>query len=168
MFQAEREQCFCVKNNYNYRIHKKNSDGTKAYYKCVEPAVAVLHIASSRILLVMHEHVHEPNLLQETARSKEKKMIAAAALMGRISPVEVLSKIKTSLERSDHPEARSSMRTSKALTMALSRGKKKQLGHGGNIPKTVSDIVQNLPEKFMINSIRNPFLRYMSMRRGPS
>ncbi len=41
-------------NNFNYRIHLKNKEGTLANYRCVKrykancPAVAVLHIASSR------------------------------------------------------------------------------------------------------------------------
>ncbi len=91
-------------NNFNYRIHKKNADGTKAFYMCVKknsakcPAKAVLHIASSKIVAVMHEHVHEPNILHETARTEEKRMIAAAALVGHVSTVEVMSKIKTNLE----------------------------------------------------------------------
>ncbi len=29
----------------------------------------------------MHEHVHEPNILQKTVRTEEKRMIAAAALV---------------------------------------------------------------------------------------
>jgi hypothetical protein len=70
-------------NNYNYRIHKKNTDGTKAYYKCLKKdsakclAMTILHLASSQILTVMHEHVHEPNILQETACSEEMIMIDA-------------------------------------------------------------------------------------------
>jgi hypothetical protein len=154
-------------NNFNYRIHMKNKEGTQANYRCVKrykancPAVAVLHIASSRILHILHEHSHEANILEETARQEEKKMIAAAAQVGRISNVEVLSKIKTNLERSDHPEATSSMRKTKALSQALSREKKKVLGHGGVIPKTAEDIMASLPEKFKVMSTGSPFLRYM-------
>jgi hypothetical protein len=98
-------------NNFNHRIHKKNMDGTKAYYKCVKKdsakclAMAVLHIASSKIVAVMHEHVHEPNILHKTARTEEKRMIAAASLVGLVSTVEVMSKIKTNLELSDILEA---------------------------------------------------------------
>jgi hypothetical protein len=44
--------------------------------------MAVLHLASSRIVTVMHEHIHEPNILQETARSEENRMIAAAVVVG--------------------------------------------------------------------------------------
>ncbi len=140
---------------------------TKAYYKCVKkdsakcPAMAVLHIASSKIVAVMHEHVHEPNILHETARTEEKRMIAAAALVGRVSIVEVMSKIKTNLERSDIPEAKSSMRKSKALSMAINREKKKTIGHSGTIPKTTADIIDNLPERFKTTSTGTPFLRYM-------
>jgi hypothetical protein len=91
-------------NNFNYRIHQKNTDDTKAYYKCVKkdsakcPAMAVLHIASSQIVAIMHEHVHEPNILHETARTEKKRVIAAAALVGRVSTLEVMSKIKSNLE----------------------------------------------------------------------
>ncbi len=59
------------------------------------------------------------NSVEETARQEEKKMIAADAQVGHIWNVEVLSKIKTNLERSDNPEATSSMRKSKALSQAL-------------------------------------------------
>jgi hypothetical protein len=41
------------------------------------------------------------------------ELISVAALVGRISAVDVLSKIKTNLERSEHPEAKSSMRKAK-------------------------------------------------------
>jgi hypothetical protein len=47
-------------------IRKEKPDGTKAHHKCVKkdnakcPAMAVLHIASSRIVAVMHEHGHQP------------------------------------------------------------------------------------------------------------
>jgi glucan biosynthesis protein len=114
-------------NNFTYRIHMKNKAGTKANYRCVKrykakcPAVAVLHIASSRIINIINKHSHEANILEESARNEEKKMIAAAAQVGRISNLEVMTKIKTNLERSDVLEATSSMRKSKALTQAINR-----------------------------------------------
>jgi hypothetical protein len=159
-------------NNYNYRIHHNNTDGTKATYRCVKrniskcPAIAVLHIPSSRIISVTHDHTHESDILLEAARNEEKKLITAAAMVGRISTVEVLSKIKTNLERSDHAEATSSMRKARALSQAVSREKAKQLGHGGIIPKTPEDIVENLPEKFKVTSTGGPFLRYMDFLDG--
>jgi hypothetical protein len=79
------------------------------------PAFAVLHIASSCIVHLSHDHTHESNILLQTARQGEKKLITAAAMMGRISTVEVLSKIKTNLEWADHPEATFSMRKVVAL-----------------------------------------------------
>jgi hypothetical protein len=63
-------------NKFNYRIHMKNKAGTRANYRCVMsdkakcPAVAVLHIASSRIINIIS---HEANILEETARSEEKR-----------------------------------------------------------------------------------------------
>ncbi len=82
--------------------------------------------------------------MEESARNEEKKMIAAAAQVGRISNLEVMKKIKTNLERSDVPEATSSMRKSKALTQAINREKKKVLdmaesfrGHHGQAAKQV-------------------------------
>jgi hypothetical protein len=55
------------------------------------------------------------NILLQTARQGEEKLITAAAMMGRVSAVEVLSKIKTNLEWSHHPEATFSMRKVVAL-----------------------------------------------------
>jgi hypothetical protein len=81
-------------------------------------------------------------------------MIAAAAQVGRISNLEVMTKMKTNLERSDVPEAISSRRKSKALTLAINREKKKVLGHGEIIPKTAKD-------KFKITSTGKQSLRYM-------
>jgi hypothetical protein len=127
--------------------------------KC--PAIAVLHIASSRSISLAHEHSHDSDILLETAREEEKKLINAAAMVGRISTVEVLSKIKTNLERSSHPEATSSMRKAKALSKAVNREKAKILGHGGNIPKTSESIIEDLPEKFKVTSTGGQFLRFM-------
>jgi hypothetical protein len=77
-------------NNFNYGIHMKNKEGTLGTYRCVKrykancSAVAVLHIASLRILHILHEHSHEANILEKTARQEEKKMIAADAQVGHI------------------------------------------------------------------------------------
>jgi hypothetical protein len=101
-------------------------------------------------------HVHEPNILQETACFEEKRMIAAAAVVGRVSTVEVLSKIKMNLARSDNPEAKSSIRKSRAFSMALKREKKKVMGHGGTIPNTADDIFENLSEKLKTLQQRPP------------
>jgi hypothetical protein len=88
-------------------------------------------------------------------------MIAAAAQVGRISSLEVMTKIKTNLQRSDVLEATSSMKKSKALTQTINREKKKVLGHGGIIPNTAKDIMDKLPDKFNITSTGKPFIRYM-------
>jgi hypothetical protein len=84
-------------------------------------------------------------------------MIAAAAVVGLVSTEEVLSKIKMNLARSDNPKAKSSIRKSRALSMALNREKKKVMGHGGTIPNTADDFFENL-EKFNTTSTRTLFL----------
>jgi hypothetical protein len=83
-------------------------------------------------------------------------------MVGRISTVEVLSKIKTNLEISSHPKATSSMRKAKALSQAVNREKASWLlGHGGNIPKNLESIIENVMDKFKFTSTGGPFLRYM-------
>ncbi len=159
----------CDNNNYSYRIHMKNKAGTQASYRCVKcdkakcPAVAVLHVASSRIIHIMNENSHETNILEETARQEEKKMIAAAAQVGRISNLEVMTTIKTNQGHSDVPEATSNMTKSKALTQAINWEKKNVLGHGGIIPKTGVDIMDNLPE-FRTTSTGTLFLHYTVLK----
>jgi hypothetical protein len=92
--------------------------------KC--PAVATYNPLTSRIERILHEHIHAPQLRQEAARREEKRMIAAAAAVGTFSTVTVMARIKTNVERGDCPEAASSIRKSRALSMAILREKKKQ------------------------------------------
>jgi hypothetical protein len=77
--------------------------------------------------------------LRETAK-QEEKMIQAAASVGRVSTVELLSKIKTNLERSAHPEATSSIRKSSTIAKAINCEKRKVLGHSSTILKSAKDI----------------------------
>ncbi len=43
------------------------------------------------------------NMPTETTRLKERKMIQTIAIVGRVSTVKILSKIKTNLYRCAHP-----------------------------------------------------------------
>jgi hypothetical protein len=53
-----------------------------AYYKCVkkDSAKGPAWLSFTSLVAVMHEHVYEPNILQETACTEEKRMIAPAAV----------------------------------------------------------------------------------------
>jgi hypothetical protein len=143
--------------SYTYRIHQKNSAGTKAFYKCVRktssqcPAVATLDIQTSRILKISHSHTHGPNLLVEAARQEERRMIRAAAAVGKFSQVEVLSRVKSNILRSDLPEARSEIRKSHALGQALQREKKKLQGVTGAVPKSPAAIQVFLFHTLVVN-----------------
>jgi hypothetical protein len=85
-------------------------------------------------------------------------MIQAAASVGRESIVEILSKIKTSLGRSAHPDTTSSIRKSRTIAKAINREERKVLGHSSTIPKAAEDITENLPEKFQVTSTGGIFL----------
>jgi hypothetical protein len=87
-------------------------------------------------------------------------MIQAAANVGRVSTVEILSKIKSNLERSSHPETASSIRKSRTLSKAIHREKRKILGHSSTIPKTAEEIKENLPAKFAVTTSGSVFLGY--------
>jgi hypothetical protein len=126
--------------------------------KC--PAVATYNPLTSRIERILHEHIHAPQLRQEAARREEKRMIAAAAAVGTFSTVTVMARIKTNVERGDCPEAASSIRKSRALSMAILREKKKQLGCVGKEPNTVEEIIEKLPEHYKKTATGGNFLRY--------
>jgi hypothetical protein len=98
--------------------------------------------------------VHTSNVLRDTARQEKNKMIQAAANVGRVSTVEILSKIKSNLERSSHPQATSSIRKSRTLSKAIQRAKRKILGHSSTIPKIAEEIKENLPAKFAGHHLR--------------
>jgi hypothetical protein len=78
--------------------------------------------------------------LSEAAKAEEKRIIMAAAAVGKVSTMEVRARIKTNIERSELPEARTFMRKPHALAQAVQREKKKLLGIGGAVPKTPADI----------------------------
>jgi hypothetical protein len=109
----------------------------------------------------MDSAYYAANILEETSRQEEKKIIAAAAQVGCISNVEVHVKGKTNLERSDNPEATSCLRRLKALTQAINRRRLKVLGHWGVISKNAVDIMEHLPGKFKKTSIGSPVLHCM-------
>jgi hypothetical protein len=153
-------------NNYTYRIHDKCEKKKIANYRCTRrksskcPAVATLNLETNMIVKILHEHVHTSNILRETVRKEERKMIEAAANVGRVSTVEILSKLKTNLERSANPEAASSIRKSRTLAKAISREKRKIMGHSATIQKLAEEIKENLPDKFTITSTGGIFMRY--------
>jgi hypothetical protein len=128
-------------NNYTYRIHDKCEKKKIANYRCTRrmsakcPAVATLDLETNMIMKILHEHVHMSNILRETARKEEKKMIEAAANVGRVSTVEILSKLKTNLERSANPGEASNIRKSRILAKAISQEKRKIMGHSATILK---------------------------------
>jgi hypothetical protein len=152
--------------NFTYRIHEKNIKNNTANYRCTKkiaakcPAVAVLDLGSSQIVKILHHHSHTSNQLREVALQEERRMIAAATAVGRVSTVEILSKIKTNLERSENPEAVSSIRKSRAIAQAICREKRKSLGHNSTIPTSAAEIKENLPPKFSTTSTGAPFMRY--------
>jgi hypothetical protein len=74
--------------------------------------------------------------------------------------VVILSKIKTNLEHSAHPEATSSIRKSRTIAKAINREKRYVLGHSSTIPKSAEDIKDNSPEKFQVTSTGGIFLRH--------
>jgi hypothetical protein len=135
-------------NNFTYRIHKKNVIKT-ASYRCTKKMSTKCHtIATLDLETNHHVYMHTSNILREMAKQEERKMIQAAARVGRMSTVEILSKIKTNLYRSAYPEATSSIR--KSYT--------KVLRHSFTIPESAEDIKENLPEKFQVSSTGGIFL----------
>jgi hypothetical protein len=85
-------------NNFVYRIHEKNLLKKTATYRCTRkisakcPAFFTLYQETNMIVKFHHAHVHTSKILRETAKQEEKKMIQAAASVGRVSAVEILSK----------------------------------------------------------------------------
>ncbi len=152
-------------NNFTYRIHKKNLLKKTTTYHCTRkisakcPAFVTLCQETNMIVKFHHAHVHTYSILRETAK-QEEKMTQAAASVGRVSTVEILSKIRTNLERSTHSEATSSIRKSRTIAKAINWEKRKVLGHSSTIPKSAKDIKENLPEKFQVTSTGGIFLRH--------
>jgi hypothetical protein len=111
-------------NNFTYRIHKKNLLKKTTTYHCTRkisakcPAFVTLCQETNMIVKFHHAHVHTYSILRETAK-QEEKMTQAAASVGRVSTVEILSKIRTNLERSTHSEATSSIRKSRTIAKAI-------------------------------------------------
>jgi hypothetical protein len=87
-------------------------------------------------------------------------MIQAAASVGRVSTVEILSEIKSNLERSSHPEAESSSIKSWTFSKAVHREKQKILGHSSTIPETEEEIRENLSDKIAVTTSGGVFLQY--------
>jgi hypothetical protein len=56
--------------------------------KC--PAVATLDLETT-VIEIKQYCMHTSNILRETTRQEERKMIEAAAIVGRVSTVKILS-----------------------------------------------------------------------------
>lgn len=159
-------------NMYLYRINKANKENTLKYYRCVKraalkcPAVAVLSVNTSRLLRIVNNHSHQTDALVMTARTEEKRMIAAAATVGNVGTRQVLSQIKTNLERSDLPESTVVMRKTHALNQAVRRERQKILGINSVVPKTSADIIAKLPDRYKVTATGGPFLRHMEIISG--
>jgi hypothetical protein len=68
------------------------------------------------------------------AHKEEQKMFESAAIVVRVSTVEILCKLKTNLERSYNLKATCSIRKSRTLAKAISREKRKIMGYRSTIP----------------------------------
>lgn len=154
-------------NNHVYRIHHLLAAQTHASYRCVKrasakcPALATLLLEPPRIVKTTDDHTHGPNLLAIAAREEENRMIKAAALVGKVSQNQVMSKIKTNIQRSALPEAMTEMRKSHALGQALQRERNKVAGIAGAVPKTPGQIMELLPDRYKLTAAGGPFLRCM-------
>lgn len=153
-------------DNYTYHQYRTILGETQRSYRCQMkrttkcPAVAYLDLQTNRICRVSHAHNHMPDLLKEAARASEKELIRASAVVGNTSTINVIAKIKTQIERSEVPEATTSMRKKRALSMAIRRERTKV--HGGNSVKVTSleDIKEKFPDKFKRTSTGDQFLHY--------
>ncbi len=87
-------------NNFTYMIHEENVIKKMATYLCTRKisakflAIATLNQETSMTVKFHHAHVHTFNNLRGMAK-QEERMIQAAASVGRVSTVKLLSKIKT-------------------------------------------------------------------------
>jgi hypothetical protein len=88
------------------------------------PAVATLDLETNKVVKILHAHMHTSNILHENAREEKQKIVEAAAIVERVSTVEILSNLKSNLKRSSKPETTfSNRRKSRTLAKAISREK---------------------------------------------
>jgi hypothetical protein len=80
--------------------------------------MATLDLASSRIIKIAISHNHTLNLLKESARDEENKLIMAATV-GNCKRSEVINRVKTNTLQSALPEAQAELRKSHALGQAI-------------------------------------------------
>jgi hypothetical protein len=85
-------------------------------------------------------------------------MFESAAIVVRVSTVEILSKLKTSLGRSYNQKATCNIRKSRTLAKTISREKRKIMGYRSTIPKSADETKENLPNKFVIISTDVAFM----------
>ncbi len=90
--------------------------------KC--PALATVDL-ETMIIKIKQYCMHTYNILRETIRQEERKMIQAAAIVDRLSTVKILLKLKTNIEQT---EVTSSIRKSHIIVKAISWEKRKEEG----------------------------------------
>jgi hypothetical protein len=75
-------------NNFTYRIHWKNMIKKTTTYHCTKkmsakcPAVVHWDLETNMIVRFLHAHMHTSNILRETAKQEERKMIQTATSVG--------------------------------------------------------------------------------------
>jgi hypothetical protein len=85
--------------------------------KC--PSVAYLCTETNNIIRITNSHNHLPSILRQKALAVEREYIHAAATVGKTSTIDVVARIRTTLQRSDDAAANSLMRKTKVITAVI-------------------------------------------------
>jgi hypothetical protein len=85
-----------------------------------------------------------PDLLPAKARWRREKTHLCCCRRGSSSTMEVMSRVKPNMERSDCPEATACSRKSRTLSKAILHEKSKILGHKGIKLRTTENIMENI------------------------
>jgi hypothetical protein len=141
-------------DNYRYNVYRPITAGKIVSYRCQLhrskkcPSVAYLCTETSKIIRINNSHNHLPSILRQKALAVEREYIRAAATVGKTSTIDVVARIRTTLQRSEDAAATSSMRKTKALTAAIRRQRIKVQGGGEPVAATLKEIHDNFPEKY--------------------
>jgi hypothetical protein len=153
-------------DNYRYNIYRIIAAGKIVSYRCQLnrskkcPSVAYLSTETNKIIRINNSHNHLPSILRQKALAVEREYIHAAATVGKTSTIDVVARIRTTLQRSNDAMATSSMRKTKALTAAIRRQRIKIQGGGQPVAATLKEIHDNFPEKFAFTAGNETFLRF--------
>jgi hypothetical protein len=153
-------------DNYRYNVYRPITAGKIVSYRCQLhrskkcPSVAYLCTETSKIIRINNSHNHLPSILRQKALAVEREYIRAAATVGKTSTIDVVARIRTTLQRSDDAAATSSMRKTKALTAAIRRQRIKVQGGGEPVAATLKEIHDNFPEKYASTAGNETFLRF--------